>query len=248
MGTNLPTGTVTFLFTDIEGSTRLWQEQPQAMAVSHERHDAILRQAIESHHGYVMEIVGDAFAAAFHNALNGLQAALAAQRSLQAESWGETGAIRVRMGLHTGAAEISSDGSNYCHQSYSPLASAQRVMSVAYGGQVLLSQTTRELLQNVLPAEVGLRDMGEHRLKDLRSPLHLYQLVAPGLPQDFPALKSLNNLPNNLPIQLTRFVGRGQELSEVERQLTGTRLLPLTGPGGTGKTRLALQAAGFSWI
>jgi len=116
-------------------------------------------------------------------------------------------------------------------------------MSVAYGGQVLLSQTTRELLQNVLPAEVSLRDMGEHRLKDLRSPLRLYQLVAPGLLQDFPTLKSLNNLPNNLPIQLTRFVGRGQELSEVERQLTGTRLLTLTGPGGTGKTRLALQGA-----
>ncbi len=243
MGTNPPTGTVTFLFTDIEGSTRLWQEQPQAMAVSHERHDAILRQAIESQHGYVLEIVGDAFAAAFHNAMDGLQAALSGQRSLQAEAWGETGAIRVRMGLHTGAAEIAGDGSKHYHVGYTTLASTQRVMSVAYGGQVLLSQTTRELLQNVLPAEVSLRDMGEHRLKDLRSPLHLYQLVAPGLPQDFPALKSLNNLPNNLPIQLTRFVGRGQELSEVERQLAGTRLLTLTGPGGTGKTRLALQAA-----
>jgi len=118
MGTNLPTGTVTFLFTDIEGSTRLWQEQPQAMAVSHERHDAILRQAIESQHGYVLEIVGDAFAAAFHNAMDGLQAALSAQRSLQAEAWGETGAIRVRMGLHTGAAEIAGDGSKHYHEGY----------------------------------------------------------------------------------------------------------------------------------
>ena len=243
MGTNLPTGTVTFLFTDIEGSTRLWQEQPQAMAISHERHNAILRQAIESQHGYVVDIVGDAFAAAFHNALDGLQAALSAQRSLQAEAWGETGAIRVRMGLHTGAAEISTDGSNKYHEGYTTLASTQRVMSAAYGGQVLLSQTTRDLLQNVLPAEVSLREMGEHRLKDLRSPVRLYQLVAPGLLQDFPALKSLNNLPNNLPIQLTRFVGRGQELSEVERLLAGTRLLTLTGPGGTGKTRLALQGA-----
>lgn len=239
----LPSGTVTFLFTDIEGSTRLWQEQPQAMAVSHKRHDAILRQAIESQNGYVIEIVGDAFAAAFHNALDGLQAALSAQRSLYAEAWGEIGALRVRMGLHTGAAEISGDGSKQYREGYTTLASAQRVMSVANGGQVLLSQTSRELLENDLPAEVSLRDMGEHRLKDLRSPMHLYQLVAPGLPQDFPSLKSLNNLPNNLPIQLTRFVGRGHELSEVERLLTGTRLLTLTGPGGTGKTRLALQAA-----
>ena len=243
MGINLPTGTVTFLFTDIEGSTRLWQDQPQAMAISHERHNAILRQAIESQHGYVVDIVGDAFAAAFHTALDGLQAALSAQRSLQAEAWGETGEIRVRMGLHTGAAEISTDGSNKYHEGYTTLASTQRVMSAAYGGQVLLSQTTRDLLQNVLPAEVSLRDMGEHHLKDLRSPVRLYQLDAPGLLQDFPALKSLNNLPNNLPIQLTRFVGREQELSEVERLLTGTRLLTLTGPGGTGKTRLALQGA-----
>lgn len=186
MDTNLPTGTVTFLFTDIEGSTRLWQEQPQAMAISHERHDAILRQAIESQNGYVMEIVGDAFAAAFHTALDGLQAALAAQRSLQAEAWGETGAIRVRMGLHTGAAEIAGDGSTHYHEGYTTLASTQRVMSVAYGGQVLLSHTTRELLQNDLPVEVSLRDMGEHRLKDLRSPLHLYQLVTPAYPKTSP--------------------------------------------------------------
>jgi hypothetical protein len=147
------------------------------------------------------------------------------------------------MGLHTGAAEIAGDGSNHYHEGYTTLASTQRVMSVAYGGQVLLSQSTRELLRNVLPAEVTLRDMGEHRLKDLRSPLRLYQLDAPGLLQDFPALKTLNNLPNNLPIQLTRFVGREQELSEVERLLAGTRLVTLTGPGGTGKTRLALQGA-----
>jgi predicted ATPase/class 3 adenylate cyclase len=243
MGTNLPTGTVTFLFTDIEGSTRLWQEQPQAMALSHERHNAILRQAIESQDGYVYEIVGDAFVAAFHNALDGLQAALSAQLSIQAEVWGESAPIRVRMGLHTGAAEISTDGSNKYHEGYTTLASTQRVMSAAYGGQVLLSQTTQDLLQNVLTAEVSLRDMGEHSLKDLRSPLHLYQLIATGLTQDFPALKSLNNLPNNLPVQLTRFVGREQELSEVERLLAGTPLLTLTGPGGTGKTRLALQGA-----
>jgi predicted ATPase/class 3 adenylate cyclase len=243
MGTNLPTGTVTFLFTDIEGSTRLWQEQPQAMALSQGRHNTILRQAIESQHGYVVDIVGDAFAAAFHNALDGLQAAMEAQCSLQAESWGETGPMRVRMGLHTGAAEISNDGSNKYHEGYTTLASTQRVMSAAFGGQILLSQTTHDLLQDVLPAGVSLRDMGEHRLKDLRSPLRLYQLIAPGLLQDFPALKSLNNLPNNLPIQLTHFVGREQELSEVERLLAGTHLLTLTGPGGTGKTRLALQAA-----
>ena len=116
-------------------------------------------------------------------------------------------------------------------------------MSISAGEQILVSQSTADLIQDSLPEQVDLRDLGEHRLKDLRSPLHLHQLVAPGLPQDFPALKSLNNLPNNLPIQLTRFVGRGRELSEVERLLPGARLLTLTGPGGTGKTRLALQAA-----
>ena len=239
----LPSGTVTFLFTDIEGSTRLWQEKPQAMSISQARHDAILREAIKSNNGSIFQLVGDSFSAAFRNAPDGLCAALSAQRGLQAEKWGSTGAIRVRMGLHTGAAEISPSEPNMYSEGYTTIASTQRVMSAAHGGQVLLSQTTHDLLQNDLPQEVSLRDMGEHRLKDLRNPLHLYQLVAPELPQDFPPIKSLNTLPNNLPVQLTSFIGREREMAEAKRLLEATRLLTLTGPGGTGKTRLSLQLA-----
>jgi predicted ATPase/class 3 adenylate cyclase len=235
----IPTGTVTFLFTDIEGSTRLWQDQPQAMAISHARHDAILRAAIESNHGHVFQIVGDAFCAAFHNAIDGLRAVLSAQRGLQSELWGETGPIRVRMGLHTGAAEASADGTTY--EGYATLASTQRVMSAAHGGQTLLTQTTCDLLQTALPAGVTLRDMGEHRLKDLRAPLRLYQVNAPDLPPDFPPIKSIDTLPNNLPAQLTSFVGREKEISEVKALLNSARLVTLTGSGGTGKTRLSIE-------
>ena len=238
MKSNYPSGTVTFLFTDIQGSTRLWQEKPQAMSVSHERHDAILRAAIESNHGHIFQIVGDSFSAAFHNAMDGLKAVLAAQRGLQAEAWGETGAIKVRMGLHTGAAEILPDGK---YEGYATVAFAQRVMSAAHGGQTLLTQTTYELLQNALPSDVTLQDMGEHRLKDLRAPLRLYQVNVPDLPKDFPAIKSLDTQPNNLPAQLTSFIGREKEIDEIKASLNSARLVTLTGSGGTGKTRLSIE-------
>jgi predicted ATPase/class 3 adenylate cyclase len=252
---NLPTGTVTFLFTDIEGSTRLWQEQPEAMSIANARHDEILREAIESNHGYVFQIVGDSFSAAFHNAMDGLRAVLAAQRGLNQTSEvfaehprnGVEGAetsevlkLRVRMGLHTGTAEISIDGK---YEGYATLASTHRVMSAAHGGQTLLTQTTYDLLQNALPSDVTLHDMGEHRLKDLRAPLRLYQVNAADLPQNFPAIKSLNTLPNNLPVQLTSFIGRERELAEAQTKLASAKLLTLIGPGGTGKTRLSLQIA-----
>jgi predicted ATPase/class 3 adenylate cyclase len=236
----LPSGTVTFLFTDIEGSTRLWQEKPEAMAISHARHDAIIHEAIKSNNGYIFQVVGDSFNAAFHNAVDGLHASITAQRGLQAEPWGGTGAIKVRMGLHTGAAELSREGK---YDGYATLASTQRVMSVAHGGQVLLSHLTVDLLQNDLPAQVSLRDLGLHRLKDLRAPLRLYQLVAPDLQQNFSELKSLDLLPNNLPVQLTSFIGRETEISEAIRLVANTRLLTFIGPGGTGKTRLSLQLA-----
>ena len=241
--TTLPTGTVTFLLTDIEGSTRLWQEKPQAMTISHPRHDAILRQAIEGHHGYVYQIIGDSFCAAFHNAFDGLCATLSAQLALHSESWGESGEIRVRMGLHTGSAEISTDGSQSYSDAYTTLATTQRVMSAAYGGQVLISQTTYDLIGEHLPENVSLRNMGEHRLKDLRSPMHLYQLVTPGLPRDFPAIKSLSTIPNNLPLQLSSFIGREKEIAEIKGLLRSARLVTLTGSGGTGKTRLSQEAA-----
>src|SRR5512141_2935519 len=148
----LPSGTVTFLFTDIEGSTKLWQEQPEAMASAHARHDEILRTAIESNHGYIFQIVGDSFSAAFHTAMDGLRAALAAQRGLQKTS---EVSIRVRMGLHTGSAEILPDGK---YEGYATIASTQRVMSAAHGGQTLLTQTTYDLLQNAAPDNVTLQD------------------------------------------------------------------------------------------
>jgi len=232
---SLPSGTVTFLFTDIEGSTHLWQEQPEAMSVAHAQHDAILREAIESNHGYIFQIVGDSFSAAFHNAVDGVSAAIAAQRGLNQTS--EVLRLRVRMGLHTGAAEILADGK---YEGYTTLASTQRVMSVAHGGQILLSYTTADLL-NKLPDGVSLRDLGEHQLKSLRAPLRLYQLIAPDLPPDFPPIQSLNQFPNNLPTQLTSFIGREKEIEEIKNALASARLVTLTGSGGTGKTRLSQE-------
>ena len=234
----LPSGTVTFLFTDIEGSTKLWQEQPEAMTIAHARHDEILRTAIESNHGYVFQIVGDSFSATFHNAIDGLRAIMATQRGLKTEPWGETCAIKVRMGLHTGTAEILPDGK---YEGYATIASTQRVMSAAHGGQTLITQTTFDLLQNELPDNITLRDMGEHRLKDLRVPLRLYQVNAPDLPQEFPPIKSLDLQPNNLPAQLTSFIGREKEIAEVIASLNSARLVTLTGSGGTGKTRLSIE-------
>ena len=239
----LPTGTVTFLFTDIEGSTSLWQEKPEEMAVSHARHDEILRASIEANHGYIFQIVGDLFSAAFHNAVDGLLAILSAQRGLARMYQGEDNSsltLKVRMGLHTGTAELLPDGK---YNGYATIASTQRVMSAAHGGQVLLTQTTYDLLQHNLPGDVALHYMGEHRLKDLRAPLRLYQVNVPDLRQNFSAIKSLGTQPNNLPIQLTSFIGRDKEIHEANRLFANTRLLTFIGPGGTGKTRLSLQLA-----
>ena len=232
-----PVGTVTFLFTDIEGSTRLWEKHPEAMGVSLARHDVLLRATIEAQGGYVFKTVGDAFYAAFCTAPAGLEAALAIQRALLAENWGET-IIRVRAALHSGNA-LERDGDYFG----SPLNRLARLLSVGHGGQTLLSAATQELVRDQLAPGVCLRDLGERRLKDLDRPEHIFQLVAPDLPADFPALKTLEAFPNNLPLQLTSFVGREKEIAEVKRLLGAARLLTLTGPGGAGKTRLSLQAA-----
>ena len=233
----LPSGTVTFLFTDIEDSTRLWQEQPAAMSNAHALHDRILHEAIEANHGYVFQIVGDSFSVAFDNAQDALVATLTAQRKLQTGQEDLALRVKVRMGLHTGAAEIQTNGK---YEGYVTVASSQRVMSVAHGGQVLLSHTTADLLDD-LPEDVSLRDMGEHQLKSLRSSLRLYQLIAPGLPQEFPPIQSLNQFPNNLPTQLTSFIGREKEIAELKSALASARLVTLTGSGGTGKTRLSQE-------
>jgi predicted ATPase/class 3 adenylate cyclase len=236
----IPTGTVTLLFTDIEGSTRLWDAEPEAMAIALRRHDAILRAAIESAAGYVFKTIGDAFCAAFETAQLAADAAVAAQRGLGAEVWPTKQPIRVRMGLHTGACE-ERDGDYF-----GPVVNrTARLEAVAHGGQVLVSGVTAELLSDALPAGVTLRDLGLHRLKDLGRPEQVYQFEASFLPGAFPSLASLDNpeLPNNLPSVLSAFIGREQELADVRDLVTSARLVTLTGAGGSGKTRLALQAA-----
>jgi class 3 adenylate cyclase len=234
-----PTGTVTFLFTDIEGSTKLAQQVTGQWAGLLARHHAILSAAIESQNGCTFQIIGDAFCSAFHTAGDALQAALKAQLDLQAEPWGQT-PIRVRMGIHTGRAEIQTDGS---YSGYVTLCRVQRIMSAGHGGQTLVSQAARDLLGDELLQGISLRDLGEQRLKDLTRPERIYQLLVPGLRTDFPALKTLELHSNNLPIALTSFIGREREMEEIKELTNGNRLITITGPGGTGKTRLALQTA-----
>jgi class 3 adenylate cyclase len=235
-----PSGTVTLLFTDIEGSTRLWEDQPDAMTTALRRHDAILRTAIEDTGGFVFKTVGDAFCAAFATPRAALTATLAAQEHLTAEDWPTPRPIRVRMALHTGVCEERDN--DYFGPAVNRTA---RLEAIAHGGQVVVSGTTADLLSGVLPAGVGLRDLGLHRLKDLGRPEQVFQLEAGALPRGFPPLASLDNpeLPNNLPGLLSAFVGRDQELAEVGQLLGAARLVTLTGAGGCGKTRLALQVA-----
>jgi len=236
----LPSGTVTLLFTDIQGSTRLWEAEPEQMAAALRRHDDIMRAAIEGSGGYVFKTVGDAFCAAFATAPAAVQAALIAQRALWAQTWPTSRPITVRMGLHTGVCE-ERDGDYF-----GPVVNrAARLEAVAHGGQVLVSGATAELVSGALTSEAGLRDLGAHRLKDLGRAEQVFQLEAPLLPSSFPPLASLDNpeLPNNLPIILSAFVGREAELSHVRELASSSRLVTLTGAGGSGKTRLALQAA-----
>jgi predicted ATPase/class 3 adenylate cyclase len=235
-----PTGTVTFLFTDIEGSTKMWERDAATMQAALARHDEILRSAIEANGGYVFKTVGDAFCAAFPAAPYALDAALDAQRALCDEPWDEGSAIKARIALHTGTVE-ERDGDYFGP----PVNRVARLLSIANGGQVLLSTSTQELVRDELPSGSGLRDLGEHRLKDLSRPERVFQLAAPGLTSEFPALRTLESHPNNLPIQPTPLVGRDREVAEIADRVRSeeARLLTLTGPGGTGKTRLALQAA-----
>jgi predicted ATPase/class 3 adenylate cyclase len=236
---DLPTETVTFLFTDIEGSTKLWEQYPEVMRAALARHDALLRQTIQQHNGYIFKTVGDAFCAAFSTAADALYAALAAQQALHKETWPQQiGTLRVRMALHTGSAE-ERDGDYFGP----PVNRVARLLSIGHGEQVLLTQVTSDLLIPFLSEECSLQDMSSHRLKDLQQPEHVWQLLHPALPSEFPPMRSLQAFANNLPIQSTSFIGREQEMKEVKALFSSTRLLTLTGAGGCGKTRLALQMA-----
>jgi predicted ATPase/class 3 adenylate cyclase len=235
---SLPSGTITFLFSDIEGSTQKWEHSPELMRPAFSRQELIMRAAMQAHGGYVYKMIGDAFQVAFAAAPPAVEAALEAQRALQAEAWGEIGPIRVRMALHTGITEERGD--DYVGPLLNRVA---RLMSAGHGGQVLLTQATCDLVRDKLPEGASLRDMGERRLKDLVRPEHVYELVSADLPADFPPLKTLDAYPHNLPIQLTSFIGREKEIGELEKALSEHRLVTLTGSGGTGKTRLSLQVA-----
>ena len=237
----LPTGTVTFLFTDIQGSTPLWEREPEQMAEALQTHNTALRQAIETNGGIVFKTVGDEFQIAFPTASQALRAAIAGQRALAEANWNELGALLVRMGIHTGEAELDPNGDEYA-VSHTKNRVA-RIMSAGHGGQILLSQETAGLLQQTLPEEVFLKDLGEHRFKGLVSLEQIYQVCTRGLPQEFPPLSTSVKHPHNLPLQLTSFIGREREIGEVVALLDNHRLVTLTGPGGTGKTRLSLRVA-----
>ncbi len=236
---SLPTGTVTFLFTDIEGSTtflqRLGDRRYAEVLAEHRR---LLRDAFAAGNGKEVDTQGDAFLVAFPRAKDAVATAVVAQQALMKHTWPDGLSLRVRMGLHTG--EPVSNTDRYVGLD---VHRASRICAAGYGGQILVSQTVKDLVALDLPAGVSLRDLGNHRLKDLKEPEHLFQVVHSDLPADFPPLKSLDARPNNLPIQLTSFVGRAREIAEVKRLLGTARLVTLTGSGGAGKTRLALQVA-----
>ena len=234
----LATGEVTFLFTDIEGSTVRWERAPVAMQLALRRHDDLMREAIVDAGGSVFKTVGDAFYAVFQRPRDGLDAACDAQRRLRAENFDDVGGLRVRMALHVGAAD-ERDG-DYFGQALNRVA---RLLSIGHGGQILLSGACAQSLGADLPAGAALDDLGNHRLKDLTAPERVYQFVTDGLEREFPKLRSLSILDNNLPQQFTALIGRDAEVSAIKTLLSSARLVTLLGAGGVGKTRCALGVA-----
>jgi predicted ATPase/class 3 adenylate cyclase len=237
---DLPSGTVTFLFTDIEGSTERWERDRMAMSTAVDRHLHLLRVAIEAHGGVLFKTIGDAVQVAFPVARNALAAAAEGQQALQAEMWPDPpGPLRVRMALHTGEAHPQ-DGDYLA----APLNRLARLLVAGHGGQILLTQAVQQLVRDDLPADVIVRDLGTHRLRDLQEPEEVFQVVAPGLNEIFPSLRALPSHPTNLTVSPTSVIGRDEEIADILRLFDmGTRLVTLTGPGGSGKTRLAQEVA-----
>lgn len=234
----LPTGTVTFLFTDLEVSTRLWDQEPDAMRAALARHDAILRDAVAVHGGQVVKGRGDGVHAVFATAEGAIGAAIDAQAAMGAESWAVSEPLRVRIGIHSGAAELR--GGDYFG---SAVNRAARLEAVANGGQIVCSQATADLVRDSLPASVEVVDLGEHTLRDLARPEQIFMVVHPGLRREFPPLRSVSRVPGNLPVQVTSFLGREGDLARIGAVMDQARVVTLTGVGGVGKTRLALQVA-----
>jgi class 3 adenylate cyclase len=233
-----PSGTVTLLFTDIEGSTRFWEEAPEVMSTALTRHDELVRAAIGGSSGYVFKALGDGFCATFTSAGDALRAATEIQSAINAEPWADPVRLKVRIGLHTGECE-ERDGSYFG----AAVNRTGRLMSTAHGGQIVLSGLTAQLVRDSLPTGAELRDLGRHRLKDLGQPEAIYEFDPPGASADFPPLRSLDNpdRPNNLPVQVNSFVGRERELADTRELVRQHQLVTLSGPGGSGKTRLAIQ-------
>ena len=236
----LPDGVVTFVFTDVEGSTRMWEESPDFMMSALEQHDDAIDEAVVAHSGVSVKPrgEGDSRFVVFADPADAVAAAADIQRRLAEVEWATPTTLRVRTSLHSGAADLRM-GDYYG----TAVNRAARLRSLAHGGQTVMSAITFGLVQDHLPEGASIRDMGEHGLKDLSRPEHVFQLDVAGLEEEFPPLRSLNAIPNNLPTQMTEFVGREAELADAERLLDGTRLLTILGPGGAGKTRLAIQAA-----
>lgn len=238
-GTGFEGALSTFLFTDIEGSTRLWEEHATAMGVALAQHDRLLRECVEARGGKVIKTTGDGMLAVFAEPVAAVDGALAAQRALRDATWGDTGPLRVRMALHAGTAEAR-DG-DYFGPALNRVA---RILAIGHGGQVICSAVAAVLARDRLPPSVDLVDLGSHRLRDLDRPEQVYQVVVDDLPRAFPPLRSLSTRRSNLPLLLTSFVGREKELAEVATLIGRHRLVTLIGTGGTGKTRLMLEAAG----
>ena len=235
---SLPTGTVTFLFTDIEGSTKLWEQNPEAMKAALAKHDSILKEIIESNKGYIIKTTGDGVHTVFSTAIDAINASILAQRNLHSvfNLNSSSFALKARMGLHTGEAELRDN--DYYGQT---LNRAARIMSAGHGGQILVSGVTAQVAREHLSDDITLLDLGEYNLKGLSRSEQIFQVLGPDLQKEFPPLTSIAMATNNLPTQLTSFIGRERELKEARERLLAARLLTLIGPGGTGKTRLSLQ-------